>query len=73
MPTIEQQRQGLQNFADRFGFTIGLYVQNDNRKNTLFFVNDGRCTISPNMDYNNTNHFLLGYLRATDKNTIKNF
>jgi len=67
MPTIEQQRQGLQNFADRFGFTIGLFHSFDKRKNTLFFVQDGEHTISPNMEYDNTNHFLLGYLRATEK------
>ena len=63
-PTIDQQKESLQNFANKFNFEVHTYIFEDKRKSTLFFLHNGNNTISPKLDYDNMNSFLLGYSRA---------
>lgn len=54
--------QALQNAANDFSLTIHLRTVFDKRKTTKkYFANRGNETVSPNLDYENMNHFLLGW------------
>lgn len=57
--------QSLQNAANNVNLTIIERFQEDRRKKTkLYFANNGRETVSPNLDYENMNHFLLGWIKC---------
>ena len=60
----QQQREALENALNSFGLT-GLTVYSkisvDKRlKTPKFFLQQGDETISPVLDYNEMNHFILG-------------
>ena len=70
----QQQQEALQNFATRFGFIVNVYTSDDKRKNDKFFITDKKnVSISPLLDYDGCNHFLLGYLLAVEKLIGKNY
>ena len=60
----QQQRQALQNALNSFGLkNVILHEKqySDKRKKvSKFFLQDGAETISPILDYNEMNHFILG-------------
>ena len=60
----QQQRQALQNALNSFGLkNVILHEKqySDKRKKvSKFFLQDGAKTISPVLDYNEMNHFILG-------------
>lgn len=66
-PTIEQMQEALQNAANRFNLTVRICFETDKRKNSTFIICDGNVSISPKMDYIQSNMFLIGYGRATNK------
>lgn len=54
--------QALQNSADDLGLTVHQKYINDKRKTIgLYFANKGNETVSPVLDYDQLNHFLLGW------------
>jgi len=54
--------QALQNAANDLNLTIYEKQTQDKRKTVkLYFANRGNETVSPNLDYENLNHFLLGW------------
>ena len=59
-----QQREALENALNSFGLnnlTIYPKISVDKReKKPKFFLNNGFQTISPVLDYENMNHFILG-------------
>ena len=61
---VLQQRQALQNALNSFGLkNVILHEKqySDKRKKvSKFFLQDGAVTISPVLDYNEMNHFILG-------------
>jgi len=61
------KKQALQNFADNFGLEVNDYLSNDRRKKQKYFLTKNGTSISPKLDYNGINHFLLGML-AAEKN-----
>ena len=63
------ERQALQNAANDLNLTIFLKIQDDKRKTVnKFFANRGKETVSPVLDYDQMNHFLLGWRKATTVN-----
>ena len=60
----QQQREALENALNSFGLTnLTVYpkISEDKRlKTPKFFLNNGFQTISPVLDYENMNHFILG-------------
>lgn len=59
---MENEVEALQNFATRLELKVNVWEQNDKRKKpTYYLTNDKRATISPKLDYNTLNHFMLGY------------
>ena len=60
----QQQRQALENALNSFGLTnLTVYPKfsEDKRlKTPKFFLNNGFQTISPVLDYNEMNYFILG-------------
>ena len=69
----QQQMEALQNALNSFGLTnINLHEKqySDKRKKvSKFFLQQGEETISPVLDYNEMNHFILG-MGAMQKLTI---
>ena len=63
--TEEQQKEALQNFANNFGMKVHVKWNEDKRRKTTFFLEEGNETISPCLDYNGLNCFMLGYLRCS--------
>ena len=54
--------QALQNAANDLNLTIYEKPTQDKRKTVkLYFANRGNETVIPNLDYENLNHFLLGW------------
>ena len=54
--------QALQNAAKSVNLTIHEYYTQDKRKTgKKYFANRGNETVSPTLDYENMNHFLLGW------------
>lgn len=67
---FEQMQNALQNAATPLQLTVKVYTDNtDKRKKPCFVVYDGSTSISPKMDYMQTNMYLHGY--RTAKNSIK--
>jgi len=57
--------QALQNAADKIGLTVHEKWQEDKRKTLKkYFAQKGQVTVSPVLDYENLNHFLLGWIIA---------
>ena len=59
--------ESLQNFANRFGLVVHIQTHEDKRKKDLYFLQQGTRTVSPPLDYDGLNHFMLGILCATEK------
>lgn len=63
-PTTENQKQALQNALNNFNISFNLHVKisEDRRKADRFFLMDhtNRESVSPVLDYNQMNHFILG-------------
>jgi hypothetical protein len=60
--TTEKEKQALQNALTSFKINLDLHVKNfeDKRKAKKFFLQDGPKSVSPVLDYNQMNHFILG-------------
>lgn len=57
--------QALQNAANDIGLTIYEKPLHDKRRTVgRYFANKGDETVSPVLDYEQLNHFLLGWIRA---------
>jgi hypothetical protein len=57
--------EALQNAANSVNLQVHQKHEHDKRKTTkLYFVNRGNETVSPNLDYENMNHFILGWSRS---------
>ena len=62
MTQLDNEVEALQNFATRLELKVNVWQQNDKRKKpTYYLTNSERTTISPKLDYNTLNHFMLGY------------
>jgi hypothetical protein len=61
----------LQNFADKFNLEAKTISYNDKRKADKYILMQNGTKISPEMTYNESNMFLLGYNRGYEqKNCI---
>ena len=60
----------LQNFADKFGLIVKLWFDEDKRKKSMYVLTDNDKFISPKLNYDKMNHFLLGVNSAV-KNNLK--
>ena len=68
---MQEEKQSLQNFANKFGMVVKEQVQGDKRrKNAYYLVLDG-WILSPALDYIRLNHFLLGWDRCVTFNKEK--
>lgn len=57
--------QALQNMAEGMNITVHEKHTQDKRKTVkMYFANIGQETISPVLDYETLNHFLLGFRKA---------
>lgn len=64
----EQQIQALQNMANHagHGLTVHLNLFQDKRRTVQkYFATIDSCSISPVLDYERMNCFLMGFARAT--------
>ena len=64
----KQQREveALSNFANKFNMDVRVWFVTDKRKNNLYYLVLDGVLISPNLDYNSMNHFLLGWDRCVN-------
>lgn len=61
----------LQNFADKFNLEVKTISYNDKRKADKYILMQNGTKISPEMTYNESNMFLIGYNRGYEqKNCI---
>lgn len=60
----ETEHESLQNFADTLGLTVHVYRHEDKRRNDLFCVYKGGTSVSGKMDYEQCNHFFMGWMNA---------
>ena len=58
----------LQNFADNFDLKVKLFFEQDKRKKTKFVLTSQDTFISPKLNYDKMNHFLLGILNCKKYN-----
>lgn len=67
---MKTELEALQNFVTNIEtpeLSIHEYLFNDKRRTTKkYFLQLGKATISPTLDYENMNHFLLGFNRAKE-------
>jgi len=64
--------QALQNAANRINLNIKERLQEDKRKKVkLYFAMRCGETVSPNLDYDQMNHFLLGWIKCIERITNK--
>lgn len=62
---MQTEIQSLQNAADDLGLIIYEKLTQDKRKTIKnYFAQKGSQTVSPVLDYENLNHFLLGWRKA---------
>ena len=54
----------LQNFADTLGLTVHVYRHEDKRRNNQFCVYHNGTSVSGAMDYDQCNHFFIGWMNA---------
>ena len=52
------------NAADRFGGIVKPYYFEDKRKSTKYVLAIAGVSISPVLDYENLNYFILGFIKA---------
>jgi hypothetical protein len=64
----KKQLEAIQNFADKFDLKVKEFIQEDKRKKTKFILIKNNISISNQMNYNETNIFLLGILNAKKYN-----
>ena len=58
--------QALQSAADKCGLVIHEWHHLDRRKKIKhYYATRNGISISPSLDYEQLNHFLLGYIKAT--------
>ena len=57
----------LQNFADKLNLEVQTISYNDKRKADKYIFLQNRTKISPEMTYNESNMFLLGYNRGYEQ------
>jgi hypothetical protein len=67
MKTLEQQFS-LQNFANKFNLVVDNYYFNDNRKKSKFILKKANISVSPPLNYDEMNLFLLGINSTKDHN-----
>ena len=60
----QTEHELLQNFADSLGLTVHEYRYEDKRKNIKFYVTDNGTSVSGKMDYEQCNHFFMGWMNA---------
>ena len=64
----EAELEALTNMANNIhvhGLTISeKYFEDKRKKVAMYFLKLGNCTLSPVLDYDNMNHFMLGFLKA---------
>ena len=70
---IMEKLTALQNFADKFNLEVKTTSYNDKRKADKYIILQNGTKISPEMTYNESNMFLLGYDRGTNKKTLTLF
>lgn len=70
MKTTITELQALQNAAGRIGLTIHEYFEQDKRKSVqkYFATTKEGNKISPVLDYEQLNHFLLGFIKGSQLN-----
>lgn len=68
------ERMTLQNAANNIECYVHIKKDEDKRKtvNKYFLTRNGE-TVSPDLDYNQMNHFILGWLEGQKLKTVKNF
>ena len=57
----------LQNFANKLGLIVHIIRHEDKRRNNKFCVYKDGTSVSGEMDYNECNHFFLGWFAAKNK------
>ena len=57
----ENEKQSLQNFADKFNLLVKVFNPEDKRKKPTYYLVYGTASVSPKLDYISLNHFLLGW------------
>jgi hypothetical protein len=63
---MNNERNALQNFATTIGLTIYEKIPEDKRRTVkMYFAQKGAQTISPVLNYDQMNHFLLGWARCS--------
>lgn len=50
----------IENFANKFDLKVKLFLEQDKRKKTKFILRYRDTSVSPPLNYNEMNHFLLG-------------
>ena len=64
--SIMNELEALQNAADKCGLVIHEWHHLDRRKKIKhYYATRNGISISPSLDYEQLNHFLLGYIKAT--------
>jgi hypothetical protein len=62
---MQTEIQSLQNAADDLGLIIHEKLTQDKRKTVKkYFAQNGKETVSPVLDYEQLNHFLVGWRKA---------
>lgn len=61
-----QQLESLQNAANVVGLTVHQkhFYEDKRKKVPMFFLNRGKETVSPVLDYSNLTHFILGWIKC---------
>jgi hypothetical protein len=57
----QTELEALKNFATSLGLDVVVAYQNDKRKKTKYVISLNGNWISPMLDYDNANSFMLGY------------
>ena len=60
--------QALQNATNGLNLTVHIKLSYDKRKSTRYFLQRGSETVSPVLNYDQMNHFLLGYRKCFTHN-----
>ena len=69
---MNTELESLQNAANDLGLIIYEYIIQDKRvKTKMYFAQLGKETVSPVLNYENLNHFLLGWHKALKHNKYK--
>jgi hypothetical protein len=64
---IYNEVEALNNFASKFGMVVNVFYQEDRRRKSTYFLTLGGTSISPQLDYNGINNFLLGWNSCVNK------